>query len=207
MTIPAFIAGCKTEEVNVNEEDEIKTEYHDDVKTLTILIDKTEEDIPSDLETIDIPGTDYAIDVDRLNYIVDVYETFEKKDINLTPEDIIELWSSPMGERKNTFDQLFRWWITAGASDEKSYMFFVRRANDLYKSKNGKRLIEKDDIREFTSSDMRKVVEWGIENIDYELIDEIVEREKEQAGETYDFFYYRFLYEIGLVTKDGKPVE
>ena len=204
-----FTACGKTEDVH-NEREEYVMTYEKRLNKMGVLLvqslidDEKYNDLPWVTNRVQVPETEWQVSLYMLNTVIQVYELQTGKDLLLTAEDIVDLYSVPNEEKQAAFDQLWDWYSLEKGSEKKGlYFAFATMANRQYQEAYGKPFVDKER-RLFTAEEEYEVVKWGLEHIDYDLIEKTI---RDPEADYLSGEYVRYLQSLGLINERGKPVQ
>ena len=168
-----------------------------------VIDDKDRNNRPWITERVQVPGTDWQVSLYELKVIIYIYELKTGDDLPLTAEDIVELYSVPNEEKQAALDHLAMWYVRKGGGDEKSEFFaFVSGSYRLYQETYGKPFVDKERIM-MNAEEEYELAQWGFEHIDYNLIEKTI---NDPDADYVSKLYVRYLYGLGLIDRNGKPV-
>ncbi len=219
------LSGCTAE----NQEEQALEEYRSDIlKTMQVLgvtIDAADsgvaEDDPRYTSAVKLDGTDQMISVDALQNLICAYEVVNGEQIDSSAEDMAALYDEENETVEEDFDRLCSWmadsqrYLTAW-----DYSIFCEAVYELYLETEGSAYAEKD-FSQLTAEEKYQLALWGLEKDHYaedwiqEIIDSGVGIDPQETSESisdtdtalrHRYFYVRFLYNLGRITRDGEII-
>lgn len=150
-----------------------------------------------------LPDSDLYVGVDKLETVIHVYELDNDETLGLTPQEIIDLYSTPNEENQVIFDELIDWYREYGGSLQVTrYLAFFVACYRQYDSSSDMPFVQKESSM-YTATERHAIVKWGLENIDVSYIEETLNN---TDPSTIDQFYIQYLYHLGLIDGYGQPV-
>lgn len=141
---------------------------------------------------MDYPDTNYRVNLWDLNYYIYLYNLSHENDLNLTAEEIINLYYVFDEEKDADFDMLYEWYYGEnGIARIKVANEALTQALLLYYQDNGELYCGVNNIEQLSYEELINFIEWVLANPDYEFAAEYDE-------------YYLLLEWVGLVSKSEK---
>ncbi|MFI3176349.1 MAG: hypothetical protein R3Y67_02520 [Eubacteriales bacterium] len=192
-----------------SEMEEYRMTYEETLEMMHVIIseslmnDEKTLNTPKIANRVQLPDSDLYVGVDKLETVIYVYEVDNGETLGLTPQEIIDLYSTPNEENQVIFDELIDWYRDYGGSLQVlRYRGFFSACYGQYDSSSDMPFIDKE-AGMYTATERHAVVKWGLENIDVSYIEETLNN---TDPSTIDQFYIQYLYHLGLIDAYGQPV-
>lgn len=180
---------------------EKKLKMFDSILSSNLLEDERYKDMPWVTDRIQLPDSETMVSLDLLKRALYVYEMQTGNNLQLTAEEIVDLYNSPNEGKQAEFEKLCLWYANENGADISSvYTSFLSVAYQIYKDTNGKAFMDKE-LRSLNADESYALAQWAFENIDYELT------EKAAHDPEADYVtqrYILYLRGLGLIDADGK---
>lgn len=206
--------------------EEYRTGLLQKMKVMGVTIDASDsgptENDPRYTSAVKLDGTDQMISVDALQNLIYAYEVVNEKQIESSAEDMAALYDEENETVEEDFDRLYRWmadtrrYLTAW-----DYSIFCEGVYELYRETEGSAYAGRD-FSQLTAEEKYQLALWGLEKDHYsedwikEIIDSGVGIDSRETSESisdtdtalrHRYFYVRFLYNLGRITRDGEIIE
>jgi len=125
-----------------------------------------------------------------LNSKIYAYNIITQSNLDLTAEDIVDLYQNQNEEKQAEFNQLYEWFLADnGITKYNIYYNGLIGAKYLYDREYGSLYGGKDYLFQLTAEECAQLAKWAIENPDYTYAQEDSDRAR---------WYARFLELMGL---------
>lgn len=171
--LPFFVFGCVAEDINKVQSEEYKVDYIKRLNRINAIINVdslNENDFKYKWysDKVTLPDEKTTVSLYVLNSKIHAYNLIENKNIMLTGEQIVELYSFPDEAIQKDFDEFHNWFLNNGATKYRDYYNGLIKGYNLYKNINNKKFAEKD-FAEFTLGEEIELEQWVKENPDFKL--------------------------------------
>lgn len=180
-----FIKGESQSEIKKTESEVYEMEYIEKLNKLGVTINMNEiyEDYLDNqwyLDRMELPDKKTIVSLHVLKKKIHVYKLIENKDIVLTYEDVINLYSMDFSkanrDKTDEFNNFFNWWrdSVSGQSGSAKYSWYIdgmKVGAEIYEKQNGGRFKGKD-MQKLTTEEYFQLEDWVKENPDYDLAKE-----------------------------------
>lgn len=218
--------GCASGKQEEKAMEEYRAGLLHEMQALHVTIDSSDisstDTDPRYTSAVELDGTDQMISVDALQNLICAYEVVNGKLLDSSAEDMAALYNEKNETVEEDFDNICRWmadtrrYLTAW-----DYGVFCEGVYELYSETQGSAWKGKD-FSEMTAEEKYQLALWGLEKEHYseewirEIIDSGVGIDPDESSEgisdsdtalRHRYFYVRFLYNLGRITRDGEIIK
>lgn len=175
-----FASGCETKK---KREEIARAEYIEEyLKELGRMNAIINADVPSEddykmkwfRDTVLLPDGETTVSLYEMDSRIYAYNIIENKNLSLTGEQIVSLYSYPDEAIQTEFDSFCNWFSQNGTTKYRSYYDGLIAGCRLYKDQTGEQFADKD-FNEFTAQEEFELAQWIKENPDYDLASEDID--------------------------------
>jgi hypothetical protein len=221
-----MMSGCESGNQEEHAMEEYRSGILKEMQVLGVTVDASDidaaENDPRYTSAVKLDSTDQMISVDALQNLIYAYEVVNGEQIDSSAKDMAALYNEKNETIEEDFNRLYRWmgdtrrYLTAW-----DYGVFCEGVYELYSETEGSAFAGRD-FSELTAEEKYQLALWGLEKDHYseDWINEIISsgagidpnETSESISDTdtalrHRYFYVRFLYNLGRITRDGEIIK